>query len=200
MKVQLFVWAMLILLTGCQKGEDQQASEEVKRDIEKVIYRDGVDSIRLGIKLFDLNLDSYNISHVGDSVEEGNGYLWLSRTLHLKDGELVLEGNFIDERQYNEEELSKSVLNRVRISDPSFQTSSGLAVGQSLADIQRSLGEYQPQVTPLPQVGLVDIEDRQGHIHYLVEADMTVFSVILEQANPLSVIPQENKIKHIVVM
>lgn len=207
MKKNIFIILVLMLsligwLTGCQNEEKNKGNADFdnKPRIASTIYRDGLDFARLGDAMADLDLDKLGFSLVGDSLEEAGGYNWLSRTIHLEDGEVVLEGNFIDNRQFDQEKLGESRLNRVRIGSPFFQTADSVSVGMSLAELQAATEGKDFFVTPLPRDGLVDLEDELGHIHYLIEADMTVFSVILEQANPISVIPPTNKIKYIVVM
>lgn len=203
MKHSIFViLASVLALVSCQQEESQKGTPKKKKKISfsTTIFRDGLDFVRLGDKLADLNLEELGFTEVGDSLEEAGGYMWLSRTLPVEDGQIILEGDFIDDRQFSEEKLGESLLNRIRISTPSFKTAEQISVGMSLEQLQKANGERKFFVTPLPRDGLVDLEDENGHIHYLIEADMTVFSVIMEQADPLSVIPSQNKIKYIVVM
>ena len=199
MKVWVSVLFLLTsLLFSCQK-ESGHASTSPK-DLPKDIYANGLDFIKLGDTLSNFDLNEFSIDRVEDSLEERGGYKWLTRTVHLDSGVLVLEGNFIDERQFNDLQLEFSTLNRLRVGSPHFQTAEGVSVGKSMADLLAANEGKDFRVTVLPSNGLVDLEDPEGHIHYLIEADQTVFSVILEQANRLSVIPPENLIKFIVVM
>ncbi|MCI4667195.1 MAG: hypothetical protein MRZ79_03475 [Bacteroidia bacterium] len=203
MKIRILLSIFLAcILFSCQQeeGEKEEPEQSSKLIVGTQIYRDGLDFVRIGDDLVNLDLKKLGFVSVGDSVEEGGGYIWLSRTVDLAEGKLVFEGDFIDDRQFTDEKLNNSRLNRIRIASPAFHTAEKISVGMTLADLQAANEGREFFVTPLPREGLVDLEDPNGHIHYLVEADMTVFSIILEQANPISVIPPANTIKYIVVM
>ncbi|MEO1448375.1 MAG: hypothetical protein AAFV07_02545 [Bacteroidota bacterium] len=134
-----------------------------------------------------------------DSVENQQGYVWLTRTLPFEDGTVVIEGQFIDERQSNDTLLSESTVNRVRINSPSFRTAENIRVGSTLQELQQAFPDSTFLVDAVPGFSVMQVRLSSSHILFLVPDQ--AFTPAPEQDYPtFDRLDPYTKIESIVVM
>jgi hypothetical protein len=217
LRVILFV-ALLALLAACGSESDQAQAEakaaaaadsmEAKAAVPvddcpdelDVICEDGLAFVPLGGFVAEVQVEDLAANQIQDSLESGNGYEWISRTLHFDQGRVVVEGEFIDARNSNDTLLSESHINRVRIESPLFRTSRDVRVGSSVQALRQAYPEGDFQVTRIPNYQAFQVRLPGSHIFYLVgdpagemnEQSLAEFSI--------EMLPPEAPIIAIVVM
>jgi hypothetical protein len=165
-----------------------------------VICEDGLAFIPLGSFVSEVEVADLAAGHIQDSVESGNGYVWVSRTLHFDQGQVIVEGEFMDDRGINDTLLSSSRINRVRIESPLFRTTRDIRVGHTLQALLAAFPEGGFQVVPIPDYHAFQVRLPDSHIFYLV-ADTESMTEVLSPANlPVEALPQDAPIVAIVVM
>ena len=168
----------LQFLVSC--GESEQANAEETAPISDtlsmgeteadcfqsadIICEEGLIFARLGGYLADVYLTDLPEGATQDSMESGEGYEWISRTLHMEPGRLVIEGEFVDSRESNDTILSNSLINRVRVETPLFRTAKDIRVGSSLSDILSAYPDKEWFATPLPEYRSIQIQTAESHI------------------------------------
>lgn len=184
---------LFLLLTSCepttQEGDDQSspASDSLAAQQAKIdcmsrpdhICEDGLALAPLGSLLAYAGVEGLEPQ---DSIEAEQGYVWLSRTLSFADGSILIEGQFIDERQYNDTLVSESIVNRLRINSPSFRTAQNIRVGSSVLDLQQTFPDSTFLVDVVPGYPVLQVRLSSSHILYLVSDQ--AFSPSPEQDYP----------------
>lgn len=137
---------------------------------------------------------------VEDSVETQDGYVWAVRTIHSPEGVVMLEGNFIDEREeLLDSLLQESTVNRIRVLDQAYRTPIQLGIGSTFSELLEKYDEASLGLVHLPDFGFIDIQVDQSHIHYLL-SDTFLPKNLDESGIQASSIPLESTIEMIVVM
>lgn len=133
---------------------------------------------------------------ITDSLESQGGYLWLTRSIDLAEGRLLIEGEFIDERVANDTLLSESKINRIRIESPSFRTMEGIRVGSTTADLMKAFPNADMGLIPLTAYGLMDVQPDSSHIHFLIPLPEN-----LPEEGPISpeMLPADGEVRMIVI-
>lgn len=164
----------------------------------------GLAFVDLGQPLNEMDTIIPGLGVLQDTLMYDQGYFLATRTLHLDDGSIVIEGEYIDEAQVNDTLIAESSVNRVRIETPSFQTQKGISVGMPVGILSQRFPEMEFYINPLINYQALDITGAfDTHIHYLVQDPgneiarkaMTSDSNIL-----LSDIPAESELFAIVLM
>jgi len=212
--------AFVCVLTSCnnendaEKTQDQTSSPGEGAELKQETYEEtlaclqdpfhicesGIQSASLQDYLADVMIEPLNVAQLGDSLDEGNGYVWLVRTLHMDKGKVYIEGNFIDERKADEEEINSSRVNRIRIESPQFYTQEGLTVGKTLGDLLEVYSDSAFYLVSQPDYGVLDLSRFNSHIHFLVELDSARMEALESEASPLSKVPSSQAIRSIVIM
>lgn len=129
-----------------------------------------------------------------DFVQETEAYAWFERTITLSEGQLILEGDFIDNRATDlETQLAESKLNRIRIESPLFKTPEGIQVGDRIDTLMNRIGG-EMVLTPLPNYGVIDLQPVSRRLHFLIPATAE------ELSDEAVVLPNDRQIKAIVVL
>ncbi|MDX2247674.1 MAG: hypothetical protein SF052_12895 [Bacteroidia bacterium] len=176
-----------------------------KADIECFSHPDficesGLEFVRLGDYIADVKMAELSEADIQDSVENGNGYEWLVRTLHLKEGKIVVEGEFLDQRYSNDSLLAVSKVNRLRIESSLFRTPSDVRVGMSLKEVLAVFEGAFIKVFPLPEFETINIQvDDQRYI-YLINDPQNRISSAAGDDFSISDIPSDSPVSAIVVM
>jgi hypothetical protein len=185
--IRLMLIALLtVCLVSCGSESDPASEEETAEsgadsmasqaegpvddcpDELEVICEDGLALVPLGGFVAEVQREDLAAKQVQDSLESGNGFEWISRTLHFDQGRIVVEGEFIDDRYSNDTLLSESRINRVRIESPRFRTVRGIRVGSPVSALLAAHPEGKFQVDPLPSYQAFQVRLPGSHIYYLV--------------------------------
>lgn len=185
--IRLILIALLaVCLVSCGSESDQAWGEETAEagadplatkaevpiedcpDELDVICEDGLAFIPLGGFVAEVQVEDLAATQIQDSLESGNGFEWISRTLHFDQGRVVVEGEFIDDRYSNDTLLSESRINRVRVESPMFRTSRGIRVGSPVSALLEVYPEGEFQVDPIPSYQAFQVRLPSSHIYYLV--------------------------------
>lgn len=130
----------------------------------------GLNFVDLGQALNDMDTIVPGLGILQDTLVYDQGYFLATRTLHLNDGVVVVEGEYIDETEVNDTLIATSSVNRVRIESPSFRTESGIGVGMDLKALQATYPEDDFYINPILGYGALDISRASDtHIHYLIK-------------------------------
>ena len=162
-----------------------------------LICQSGILGARLGDLVAEATWENAENIAVQDSLESQGGYIWLSRTVHLPDGPIIVEGNFIDERNMSDSLLSESRVNRLRIHNSAFQTTDQLHIGSSVAEIIAAYPAADFGLIPLASYGMLDIQVDTSHIHFLIRVAP---ELLAQDSLRLESVPIESQVAMIVVM
>lgn len=165
-----------------------------------VICEDGLAFVPLGGFVAEVQASDLAATEIQDSVETGNGYEWLTRTLYFDQGQVIVEGDFIDQRQSNDTLLSDSRINRVRVESPLFRTARDIRVGQPVSRLLRAYPEGEFQVVPIPDYHAYQVRMANSHIFYLISAAGHTASDLSAAELTPRMLPQDAPIVAIVVM
>ncbi|MEL6132958.1 MAG: hypothetical protein AAFR59_06295, partial [Bacteroidota bacterium] len=209
-----FLWSCGGEENKTEKQEAADASAEEMTTLEQETYEEtvacmkdpyhicesGIQSANLNDYIADIMVEPLDVQSVGDSLDEGNGYVWLVRTLHMDEGQVLVEGNFIDDRKATEETLNQSQINRIRIESEQFYTEEGIKVGQTLSDLLKVYTDSAFYIVSQPDYGVLDLSRFNSRIHYLIEIDVDLMEGLESAAAPLSEVPGSQAIRSIVIM
>lgn len=197
--------------SGEEKEQEQYLPDSIntegmsKAEIECFSHPDficesGLGFVRLGDYVGDVRLSALSEADIQDSVQNGNGYEWLVRTLHLKEGKIIVEGEFIDQRYSNDSLISASKVNRIRIESEKYRTPDEIRVGSTLHILLQKYELSDVEVFALPEFESINIQILPQKFIYLIKDKGNRISA--SAGNDLSVkdIPAESQISAIVVM
>jgi hypothetical protein len=156
-----------------------------------VICEPGLSFALLGQSMEELQLPNPETIEVMDSVVRAGGYYWNSKTLRTTEGVIVLEGDFIDDRQEGLETRPEyNRIFRIRIETPDLRTANDIGIGNNLGDLKNTIGEADLQALYLPDFKAIDISTPHSRIHYLLRDENGQFSDLRQPATlPLEEIP-----------
>ncbi|MCB0839599.1 MAG: hypothetical protein KDE26_21155 [Bacteroidetes bacterium] len=213
---------MMIALFSCKNdNQEKKQEEEILPDsilntegmseAEKAEYiclthndyicETGLFFVRLGDFIGDLQAEEIEGASISDSVVSESGYQWVVRTMQLPEGRIIVEGEFIDERQSNDTLLSNTRVNRLRIESPLFQTPDQLKVGDSVTRLLELYPEESFQVVSIPDYEVINIQVGNSRYNYLVsDKGNAMASSIAGDVILVDDLPREAMISGIVVM
>ncbi|MEZ4776056.1 MAG: hypothetical protein R3D00_22965 [Bacteroidia bacterium] len=221
MKKNLLPFTLLVLVlwgisscsneTGEKKNQDLYLPDSIntegmsQAEIEcfsnpDFICESGLAFVRLGDYVADVKLSSLSDDDIQDSVQNGNGFEWLVRTLHLEDGKIIVEGEFIDQRYSNDSLLAVSKVNRIRVESQKYRTPEEIHVGTSLSDFLEKFEAASVQVFPLTEFESINIQVGSQKYIYLVKDAGNRMSTAAGNEFSIDDIPAESRISAIVVM
>lgn len=164
----------------------------------------GLAFVGLGQPLNEMDTIVPGLGVLQDTLMYDQGYFLATRTLHLKDGAIVIEGEYIDEDDVNDTLIAGSSVNRVRIESPSFQTQKGIAVGMTLAVLAERFPGEEFYINPLLNYQALDITGAfDTHIHYLIQDpgnEIARKAMTANQDITLSDLPADSELFAIVLM
>ncbi|MEM9986987.1 MAG: hypothetical protein AAF804_17990 [Bacteroidota bacterium] len=169
-----------------------------KRPLETTISPVGLRFVRLQDSLASIQPQGSNLIGMRDTLEHANGYIWLSRILDLQDGQIILDGDFIDDRQATQALIDGSQVNRIRIESPSFETQEGLKVGSTFAELMKAFRDSTLYIDPLPDYQMLQVQVPNMGMFYLFEEPKLLENGQLE-ISPGD-LPSDLPIRAIVVM
>lgn len=117
----------------------------------------------LGEQINNLPIDDLEAREVADSALSDGGYVYIKRTIYLDQGEVVVEGTFLEEGKATDEDLNNSKVHRIFFRNPNFHTLNGLEVGNTVLQLRETyageelpvsvIPDYETVVVQLPGVG-----------------------------------------------
>lgn len=171
---------------------------------EFLIQSLGLAFVDLGQPLNEMDTIVPGIGVLQDTLMYDQGYFLATRTLHLDDGTIVIEGEYIDEEEVNDTLIAGSSVNRVRIESPSFQTQKGIAVGMPLETLTNRFPGEEFYINPLLNYQALDITGAfDTHIHYLIQDpgnEIARKAMIADQDITLKDLPADSELFAIVLM
>ena len=214
------LWGMLIILIACdsQPKESQPDDEYLPDSIntegmvleeletlkcfekENQICESGLFFARIGESIAQVDTEEMEPESVEDSVENQGGYVWMTRTYHFKKGKIVLEGEFLDERQTNDTLLSASTINRLRIESSIFQTKENIRVGSTLSSLSKVYGDSLLQAQVLLNYERIQVQASDSRMIFLIDDPKNELAGKLGETPKISQLPQGAVISAIVVM
>lgn len=214
LKIPALIVLMVMAFACDNQSEDNQQQEEYLPDSTNtegmveadcfsqpdIICESGLDFVRLGDYVADVLLEELGDEDVQDSIQQGNGYEWLVRTLHLKDGKIIVEGEFFDQRESNDTLLSLSKVNRLRIESPVFHTPDQVRVGSTLDLLNQKYSPDSLLVSSIPEYQVINVQVYGQRINYHISDQGN--QIATAAGNNLSIgdIPADKKISAIVIM
>lgn len=164
----------------------------------------GLAFVDLGQPLNEMDTIVPDLGILQDTLMYDQGYFLATRTLHLEDGVIVIEGEYIDEEEVNDTLIAGSSVNRVRIESPSFQTQKGIAVGMPLQTLSARFPGEEFYINPMLNYQALDISGAfDTHIHYLIQDpgnEIARKAMIENQDLTLSDLPADAPLFAIVLM
>ncbi len=175
-------WVLILLSCGTDSHKNPQPPI-----FDFKIDKSGLSFIHLGDRLS--QLDSleipYPLSEVQYQSEEG--YVWMTREMHLDTGKVVFEGDFFDEKQVTGESIQQSILSRIRIESPMLSLHNGLKTGISLGQLKSFYPQSSWEYTYFPSYRMVDVADPEmPEIHYLFPEPPGILSDTLKVGDPVA--------------
>ena len=155
---------------------------------------------RIGEYIAQVDTEDLVPKSVEDSVENQGGYVWMTRTYHFEKGKIVLEGEFLDERQTNDTLLSASTINRLRIESPIFQTKENIHVGSLLSSLSAAYGDSLLQAQALLDYERIQVQAADSRLIFLINDPGNELSGKLGETPVISQLPEDVAISAIVVM
>lgn len=164
----------------------------------------GLAFVDLGQPLNEMDTIVPGLGVLQDTLMYDQGYFLATRTLHLEDGAIVIEGEYIDEEEVNDTLIAGSSVNRVRIESPSFQTQQGISVGMPLQTLANRFPGEEFYINPLLNYQALDITGAfDTHIHYLIQDpgnEIARKAMTASQEISLSDLPADSELFAIVLM
>jgi|GEM_PF-3373097 len=167
---------------GMVMSEDEKACQGM--GITR-ICEEGLAFARLQSDLRKVSIEGLEGAEMQDKLNVEGGYQWRVRTIKLPEGEIRLEGDFVDEREKMDSTKGLEI-NRIQIETPLFKTVKGLSVGSTVADLIAAYPEeeikifsdpiYEVILIMLPKVGRViyNVYDKGNALHFAHENDFTI--------------------------
>ena len=170
----------------------------------------GLAFAQLGQEVALMEGEGLSVTHIEDSTELEGGYIWLQRTLHFPDGFILLEGEFLQEKDYRPEKISQSLLNRIQIQTPSFSTEKDIRIGSTIAELSQKFEGSEPTLFSFgafeefrnnPEYEVLQIKfEEEPHINYLTpDPDFQLFEKYGTENLVLPVLPPDAIISKIVI-
>lgn len=124
-----------------------------------IICTEGLNFVRLGDFLAQVGpQELFDAGKVRDTLASGNGYIWIVRTLEFEDGEVIVEGEFIDDRDITQEKVDASTVNRIQVKSPAFETAQGLKVGSTFGELRETFADSTMYVDAIPEYKAVVVQ------------------------------------------
>ncbi len=163
------------------------------------ICNQGLRFAHLGDTLVDLEVPIEG-SLVQDTLYHASGYYWRAFTVAFAEGEVIIEGDFIDERSATDQQVLASQVNRVRVEAPFFRTEAGIRVGSSFNDLLRAFPEEDFFFDPIPEFQVLQVQVGARNIFYLLREETPELATGDAGIITPDMIPQDARISAIVVM
>lgn len=134
----------------------------------------GIDIARLGKEMPIAQNPYYNFP-TRDTIFEGNGYKWPAMIVETNEGQVWIEGDFLDGK----------TINRLRIETPAYIVKRKIRTGSRLADLEEVGKTWE--VLILREYGKVDILCKG--IHFLVDIKAIPAEVLKENPSATYIDP-----------
>lgn len=198
--------------SGQNKGdqEEEYLPDSVNTDgmatvsPEYLIESVGLSFADLGQMLEEMDTIVPGMGILQDTLSTESGYKYATRTLHVEDGTVVVEGEYVREEDASQERIAQSFVNRIRIQSPSFQTKYGVATGMTIEALNEKFPGELFLINPIPAYQAIDITGAfDTHIHYLIHDPGNAIGLKAMEENvelTLDDLPKDKKLFAIVLM
>lgn len=105
----------------------------------------------------DLPLEDILPKEIADSVISEGEYAVVRRTVYLEEGEVVVEGEYIEEAQATEENLNASKVNRIYIRSSEYHTQDSVRIGDSVQKLIDLYGAEGFEVGAIPAYQTISV-------------------------------------------
>ena len=218
--VFLFAFSMLLVFYSCNsessatqtsEGTDTLTADELameaymEAEMECLsnpwqICESGLTFVQLQDYIANIDVEKWEPKEIADSLMQESGYDWLQRTIHLSEGSIMIEGNFIDSNISNDTILSESQVNRIHVRSTLYQTRDQLRVGSTVSELLERYPEHEWLISAIPDYETIVLQTRDSRLIYhfadpgnqISEAPVDTFSILS--------LPQNLKVYSIVVM
>lgn len=112
----------------------------------------------LGEQINNLPIDDLEPREVADSALSDGGYVYIKRTIYLDQGEVVVEGTFLEEGNATDEDLNNSKVHRIFFRNPTFHTPTGLEVGNTVLQLREAYAGEELPVSVIPDYETVVVQ------------------------------------------
>lgn len=214
-RLPFFLLPLVLLLASCggEKGQQQQDdkilpdsvnTDGMALDPAALIRPDGLWFVNLGQTLEEMDTLIPGMGILQDTLIQEDGYYLATRTLHLPDGLVVVEGEYIQESEASEMRIAQSYVNRVRIESPFFMTEDQVSVGMKASELGKKYPDGPFVINPNPRYETLEILlSWNPRIRYLVKDPGNAIARSISSQNreiALSDLPQDRELYAIVLM
>lgn len=162
------------------------------------ICQTGLSFVQLGDSLKYLEL-SENFSTPEQEILTGEGVQWLSLSIPVESGTIVLESEYLEDK-YPAEWLAETTVNRIRIESSAYQTPQRLRVGDSVDKLIQTNPDGEFLVIPIPDYETISVRHVQSQLNYLFRDPQNSWSKSHASPYQLRFMPAKAEIYAIVVM
>lgn len=168
-----------------------------------VVCNFGAGDVSLGIPIRDAQPKNSSPMPSADSLDAKGGFVWVTRSFFFSKGRMLVEGEFVDERNANDTLLSDTRVNRIRIETPEFATTDGVRVGDSFSKLTNLFPAESLLIAPVPGYQVLDISHRMGarRVHYMLnDPGYKLAKQMKDGFVPVAAIPPSATIAYLVLM
>ncbi len=166
-----------------------------------IICTEGLNFVRLGDFLAQVGpQELFDAGKVRDTLASGNGYIWIVRTLEFEDGEVIIEGEFIDDRDITQEKVDASTVNRIQVKSPAFETAQGLKVGSTFGELRETFADSTMYVDAIPEYKAVVVQVQGLPLFFNFIESTPELSTRTDGTLTPEMIPADMEVASIVVM
>jgi hypothetical protein len=198
-----FAFMMGAMLSACKKAAPayNESGILLSEGIARISTVAGDTSLwfRLGDPIDGLNTMGYQRAYMTDTLFSGGGYEWRAKVIHFAEGDLTVEGDFVDEGD-PAGKLPTSGINRIRLQTPNFRSPEGWGVGTSISELRQSVPDSVFVVVPIPQYGFIQVSlPALTRLNFLVR-DNSLFSLPDSVLPSIGMLPGGAMVESVVIM
>ena len=210
--LSLFALGMMV---GCGPEKEETSSVDLPADSTEVaetegaqpcaepdrICPDGLSFVALGQYVANVGpQELFEAGRIRDTLQSGNGYVWLTRILQFDEGAILVEGDFIDDRELTQDKVDASQVNRIQVQTPAYSTAQGLRVGSTFADLQAAFPDSTLYLDPIPEYQAVAVQVQGLPLFFNFVEKTPELSAQADRSLSPEMMPADLEISSIVVM
>ncbi|MEL7339322.1 MAG: hypothetical protein AAGM67_02465 [Bacteroidota bacterium] len=155
----------------------------------------------LGEQINNLPIDDLQAREVADSALADGGYVYIKRTIYLDQGEVVVEGTFLEEANATDQDLNTSKVHRIFFRNPNFHTPEGLEVGNTVLQLRDTYAGEELAVSVIPDYETVVVQlPGVGNMFAHFTDPGNAWSTQVGESLSIDMLPPSWQVREIVVM